>query len=219
MSNESDIFEQAKLFLPKYLTPEKTKELYVELARFPNIPSFYLSREDVEEELLQGDGWRGFIAVKFGSFEPKTVSGIILSNSCDISAENTRYLPVNVLFAPLVSIERFSSALLNLAEKSTTQIDDILSNIRKQKITNMVYLPSHQDTLRESIILLDDIHAHPLADFLSRDRTFLIRLNQTFFYIFLIKLSIHFSRFMEGVQRFPSSPLSTRPESRTPSSA
>jgi hypothetical protein len=204
VSSESDVFEQAKLFLPKNLTPNKTKELYAELTRFPNIASFYLSKEDVEEELLQGDGWRGFIAFKFGSAEARTVSGIIISNSCDISADINRSIPANILFAPLVSVGKYS-ALLNSSGKTSTQIDDTLNHIRKQKVTNIFYLPSHTDILQESLILLDDIHAHPLADFLGRDRTFLIRLNQTFFYIFLIKLSIHFSRFMEGVQRFPSS--------------
>ena len=36
MTNDREIFEQIKLFLPKYLTPEQTEELYSELKQFPN---------------------------------------------------------------------------------------------------------------------------------------------------------------------------------------
>ena len=39
---ETDFFEQIKLFLPKYLTPEKTVELFTELSKFPDNMSFYL---------------------------------------------------------------------------------------------------------------------------------------------------------------------------------
>lgn len=201
MIGETDIFEQAKLFLPKYLTPDQTKELYSELARFPNISSFYFHRDDLRNHLLQGDGWRGFVAINFETGERKTVSGIILSNSCDVSSDNVRHTPVKILFAPLVNLGKYV-ALLRESGKSDTQIQDILQSIKAQKVSHIFYLPSYTGVIEESIILLDDIHNHPLADFLQRERSCLLRLNQIFFYIFLIKLSIHFSRFQEGVQRF-----------------
>lgn len=201
MSSDSELFEQIKLYLPKYLSPEHSKELYSELSRFPNIPSFYFDRDDLREQLLQGDGWKGFIAIHFETGTRKTVSGVVISNSCDVSPENTRNTPIHILFAPLVNLAKYVE-ILRSSGKTDPQIADILAGIRAQKVSYIFYLPSHPGVIEESLILLDDIHAHPLSDFLQRERACLFRLSQTFFYIFLIKLSIHFSRFQEGVQRF-----------------
>ena len=201
MTLENDFFEQVKLFLPKYLTPEESRQLYSELSKFPDNMDFFLERADLQDQLLQGAGWRGFIAIEFSSGARKVVSGVILSNSCDISPVNFTDLPVNVLFAPLISLDRFSSTLY-AGGKSLQQIDSILVNIRKQRVTNVFYLPGRPPSVSESVILLDDVHAHPLQHFISQERAKLFTLNQYAFYLFLIKLSIHFSRFQEGVRRF-----------------
>jgi hypothetical protein len=204
MSVENDIFEQIRLFLPKYLSADQQRELFSELAKFPDNFDFYLHRDDLREMLLQGDGWRGFVVINFVTGERKTVSGIVLSNSCDIAIENQRDFPVNILFAPLIALDKYKSSLLAL-EKTGPQIEGIISNIRKQYVTSIFYIPGWSGIVEESIILLDDIHAHPLQDFLeSAQRQSIFTLNQYAFYLFLIKLSIHFSRFREGIQRFPT---------------
>lgn len=201
MNPEDDVFEQIRVFLPKYLTPEQTRHLYSELQKFPDNRSFYLERADLRDQLLQGDGWRGFVAINFATGERKTVSGVMLSNSCDISPDNPRYFPVNVLFAPLIHLAKLVERLHN-AGKTQAQIDSVVGDIRKQRITSIFYLPDHSASIPESVIVLDDIHAHPLTDFIAQERTKLFTLNQYAFYIFLIKLSIHLARFNEGVRRF-----------------
>ena len=201
MSPESDIFEQIKLYLPKYLTTDQREELYEDLKKFPDIPSYYLNNEELGQKLLQGDGWQGFIVIEFATGDRKTVSGVILSNSCDISPENVRALPVNVLFAPLIELQKYID-LLRASGKDHAQIGNIVDSVRKQRTNSIFYLPECPSSIRESLILLDDIHAHPLQDFLNRQPSSLFTLSQCFFYIFLIKLSIHFARFQEGVQRF-----------------
>jgi hypothetical protein len=204
VSVENDIFEQIRLFLPKYLSAEQQRELFSELARFPNNFDFYLLRQDLRELLLQGDGWRGFVVIDFVTGTRKTVSGIVLSNSCDIAVENQRDLPVNILFAPLIALDRYKSSLRAVG-KTEPQLEVIIGTIRKQYVTSIFYIPGGSGIIEESIILLDDIHAHPLQDFLqSGERQPIFTLNQYAFYLFLIKLSIHFSRFREGIQRFPS---------------
>lgn len=201
MSIENDIFDQIRLFLPKYLSAEQQRQLFSELAKFPENFDFYLLREDLREMLLQGDGWQGFVVIDFATGARKTVSGMILSNSCDVDIENRRDLPVNLLFAPLISLARYRR-LLSGVGKNEDQIDGIIGNIRKQYVTSIFYIPDRSGIIEESIILLDDIHAHPLQDFLGRERQSIFTLNQYAFYLFLIKLSIHFSRFREGIQRF-----------------
>lgn len=196
-----ELFEQIKLFLPKYLTPEQTRELFSELESFPNNHNFYLQNSDLKDQLLQGDGWHGFIAINFQTLERKEVSGIILSNSCDVDPDNERNLPVSVLFSPLIKLSRYED-MLSRAGQSDQQIDSVLTSIRAQKVTSVFYLPSAQFGPEEGIILLDDIHSHPLQDFISKEPSCLFTLSQYAFYIFLIKLSIHFSRFQEDVARF-----------------
>ena len=196
-----EIFEQVSLFLPKYLTPSQKQDLYSEMLRFPGTTQFYLHRPDLRDQLLQGDGWQGFIAINFHTGQIKVVSGVILSNSCDVSTDNSRSLPVNILFAPLVNLSQYEQLLLANG-KSPAQVGSQFNEIRNQKVTSIFYLPRLSGVIEESIILLDDIHVHPLRDFLEVSHEPLFQLNQFAFYLFLIKLSIHFCRFQEGIQRF-----------------
>jgi hypothetical protein len=199
-----DFFEQIKLFLPKYLSPENTEQLFSELRTFGTDPSFhknfYWTNAPVSD-LFQGDGWKGFIAVDFDTTEKKEVSGVILSNSCDIDIRNPRVHENKVLFAPLIRLSGFEQ-LLRHANKNEQQIGDTILSIRRQMTTYIFYLPEIPGTLEPSIILLDDIRAQPLRSFLETKALRLFALSQYAFYLLLIKLSIHFSRFQEGISRF-----------------
>lgn len=199
-----ELFEQIRVLLPKYLTPAEKDDLFEELKRFPDNDSFYFDREDLRNELLQGDGWRGFVAIDFLSGNRKTVSGVILSNSCDIDSANVKAFPVKILFAPIINLGKYVERL-RADGKVDDQIQSLLATVRKQRVANIFYLPPCPGVTEESFILMDDIHAHPLSDFLERDRQCLFKLNQFFFYFFIIKLSIHFCRFQEGVHRLAAS--------------
>ena len=204
MSMLDELFDQFKNFLPKYLTPSQKKELFDALSSYPDLPYHYLPPSSLDEDLLQGDGWRGFLLVNFITLEKKVVSGVILSNSCDIDPRHRRATPRSVLFAPLVSLERYGEAM-HQGGLSAERIGNALREIRAQHVTYIYYLPAGQYGPKESIILLDDIHSEPLPHFLAEDRGLLFRLSQAAFYILLIKLSIHFCRAQEGVRRFPYS--------------
>lgn len=200
---DSEFLEQIKLFLPKYLTPEQKEDLFSELAAFPNNRSFYLSSSRWPAEMLQGDGWRGFVAINFVTGERRAVSGVVVSNSCDIDPANVRGLAVNVLFSPLIALSRYAEEL-RAAGKTGDQIAQTFEAIRRQRTSSIFYLPPLIDVLPESIVVLDNIHAQPLDNFLASDHARLFTLNQFAFYLFLIKLSIHFSRFQEHFARFDS---------------
>lgn len=202
-AESSELFEQIRILLPKYLTPSEKEDLFDELKRFPNNEAFYFDRDDLRNELLQGDGWRGLIAIDFRTGNRKSVSGVILSNSCDIDTGNLSAFPVNILFAPIIKLDRYVERLRSQG-KTGDQIQSLLTTIRKQRITNIFFLPPSTGITEESFILLDDIHAHPLSDFLGSDHQPLFKMNMFFFYYFVIKLSIHFCRFQEGVHRVPS---------------
>lgn len=193
--------EEIAVFLPKYLSPREQAGLFDEIKRLPNAIAFYDRRRDLEADLLQGDGWRGLVAINFDSLERKSLSGVIISNSCDIDIANKRDISPNVLFAPIIRLSDFC-ALLERSGKSAEEIAARLDVIRSQRITSIFYLPKYDGVIDESLILLDDIHRHPLRDFVKVDRAKVFTLTQTAFYLFLIKLSVHFHRVNEGVHRY-----------------
>ncbi len=196
-----EVLDIIKLYLPKYLTPEQTAELFSELDSFPSIPSFYLPPSHDPAILLQGDAWRGLILINFHSAERRPVTGVVLSNSCDIDPANPRRMPPNVIFAPLLSVARYIDRLREHGQ-SQAQIDGHVDAIRKQGVSNIFHFPTGQFGPEESMILFDDLHAHPVDHFLGGNRERVFRLGQTAFYMFLLKLAIHFCRFQEGVPRF-----------------
>ena len=194
-------YEDISVFLPKYLSPEEQQGLFKEIKKFPDSFVFFDNSHQFDSELLQGDGWRGLVAINFQTLDKKVVSGVVISNSCDIDIRNKRDFNPNILFAPILKLESVKQKLLD-GKKSEEYIEERFSVIRKQRLTSMFYIPEKDGVINESVILLDDIHRHPLDDFVATEKTKLFTLSQAAFYLFLIKLSIHFHRVHEGVHRF-----------------
>jgi hypothetical protein len=196
---DTEFFEQIKTFLPAYLSPENKRQLFEELKSFPDNVNYYL-HDKSEEEMLQGDGWRGFLLLDAVTHDAKRVSGIILSNSCDIALDNPSYRRRRAVFCPLVELARYETLLSGI--KQEMEVRSILEDIKRQRITYIFHLPAVNGVCRESIALLDDVHSVDLGNFVSGERAKLFTLSQYGFYIFLVKLSIHFTRFQEGVVRY-----------------
>lgn len=190
-------FEQAQVFLPKYLSPEDQKELYSELLKFPEKLNYYLPRDAFPNNVLQGDGWRGFVVIDFETSDRKNLSAVVVSNSCDIDPASQVDSPRKILFAPIVNLELLRGLFVGSEEQTANKV----AAIRQQKITTMFYLPELPGLMQESVALLDDIHQQPLGRFLEGPRDKIFTLSQSAFWIFLIKLSIHFTRANESARR------------------
>jgi hypothetical protein len=204
---EGPSFEEFSVFLPRYLNPDQQKHLFDALKQFPGNKDYYLT-DAYKEELLQADGWRGFVAINFDSGERRTIAGLVLSNSCDVDLNNARDGDPNIVFAPLIKLAKFRQMLID-AGKPAADADDKIEAIKNQKISSIFYLPAHGQILEESMAILDDLHRHPLAHFAKSEKTKLFTLNQFAFYIFLVKLSIHFTRFSENLPRYDESEVLT----------
>lgn len=150
-------------------------------------------------EMLQGDGWRGFQIFSFKSGNVSAARGIVLSNSCDVSAENARVLPPNVTFAPIVKlskiVERFEAHGLDVKKVASR-----LADIKAQRVTNMFYLPADGPLDEDHVALLDDLHSMPIEVHRSNAEK-LFTLSMAGFYLFVFKLSVHFCRLQENVER------------------
>jgi hypothetical protein len=193
---DSDFGRLADTF-PKYLAPHDTKELFVEIDRFPAIN--YYSK--IDESLLQGDVWTDLNAYVYSSkgIELKPFTWMILSNTCDVAAENYRRLPPSISFAPVVALERYFG-LLEGASKE--QLDSIERDIRAQKSTGIFFLPKGAEIQQDSVVLLDSVQSMPLSMFTKDEKKVRsAQLSQPAFWVLLIKLSIHFCRAFEGVSR------------------
>jgi hypothetical protein len=191
--------DQVRLYLPQYLSPERQQGLWDELRAFPNNRSIYSTRND-DPECLQGDGWRGFVAIDFHSLSRKTLSGLVLSNSCDLGLANNRSTTPNVTFVPIMKLRRYLD-LLEERGQDEQQRAGVNTSIRRQEVTSLMHLPAIPGQMEESLALFGDVRSQPLDHFMAGDRSLLFRLSDFGFYLFLFKLSIHFNRMLEGVER------------------
>lgn len=197
--------EQLQKQIPYYLTAEDQKVLLRELKSFADsgAANFLLSdsRDTFKQIMLQGDGWRGFEVFVFDTGERRTVRGLVLSNSCDVDPENQRDWPARVMFAPIVRLSVYED-LLKKSGIDAKKIEAKLASIRAQKTSNMFFLAASDKLPEDCVVRLDDAHTMPVEAHLKREaREKLFTLNNTGFYMLVFKLSYHFCRLQERVNR------------------
>lgn len=184
--------------IPYYLTQEDKGHLVKALNSFPRV-DYYLDR--YPHELLQGDGWTSLEVIRLEDNERKLVKGILLSNSCDIDITNKRDLPAKIIFSPIIRLSRYKELLLNTIQDGN-KIENKITAIKEQKVTALFYLPKGSVLVDDYVAVLDDIHTIPLNRYTAQNgKQKLFTLSQVGFYLFLLKLSVHFCRFQENIQR------------------
>lgn len=197
--------EDFKLYLPKFLSAESDKELFDSLKGFPNnidtrIYTNYLSGTDI---IYQGDGINDMLFINLPNTDVKPVPSMILSNTCDIDIENVRNFPSQVVYAPIFNLAKYQEALYKNSKKTKEQIDSHIKAIKNQEITQIFYLPKVDDKLDDSIVFFDRVCNFP-NKLISReniDERRLFTLSDYGAYLFLLKLSIHFTRIQDKVER------------------
>lgn len=186
-------------FLPYYLTEEQKTSLASALKQFS--AQSYLYTHMYMDETLQGDCWDKVPFRDFGSGKTANIRAILLSNTCDISEENDRDLPVNLTYAPIIYLDDYETLLLK-AGLDPDLIKKKFINIKSQRITNILYLPAGANIEKDCIALLDKTVSIPFLAFANEEnKAKLVTLNQLGHYILSFKLSIHFCRLHEAVNR------------------
>lgn len=191
--------------IPYYLTAEDQKALLDELTAISRggTAEYLLGafRDSFKAVMLQGDGWRGFQLFLFETGDRRSVRGIVLSNSCDVDPENPRDVPARVIFAPLVKLAAFKD-LLEASGISAERVAAKIVAIKAQKTSNIFYLPAGGVLQEDYVVRFDDAHSMPIAAHAkSEDREKLFTLSNTGFYMLVLKLSVHFCRLHEKVNR------------------
>lgn len=197
--------EDIRLYLPKYLSPDNEEKLLKDLIDFPeNIDSRMYEFYDKQESIIyQGDCLNDMLIINLPDTKIKKSKAVILSNTCDIDKENKRKFNSNILYTPIIDLDKYRELLIANKKYKEETINSHLDEIKKQKITQIFYLPPSSDIPEERIIFFDRICSCD-SRYIDRDNVSAIRLfslSQYGFYLFLYKLSIHFTRIHEGVDR------------------
>lgn len=185
--------------IPYYLSQEAKDNLVKALKSFPDNINYYINL--YKSNMLQGDGWTHFELIRFEDGDRKKVKGIILSNSCDIDPTNRRDISPIITFAPIIKVSRYASTLKE-AGLDDKKIEGKIKAIKEQSVTTLFYLPKEGTLDEDYIALFNDLHTIPLGAFQSStNREKLFTLSQIGFYLFILKLSVHFCRFHENIDR------------------
>ena len=214
-SAKDDTLELIRTFLPKYLTPELEEKLFNTVnENFPLSIDPNLIYSVLDNNYYQGDA---LVDIPFSNFEKDSfnmayLSGILLSNSCDISSENVRLENPNFQFATIFSLDEYI-LLLEDRKIGEEKIRSFVQTLKSNRISNLFYLPEKKNgelvIIKESFVRFDLNVTLPAVIFESEhyskdyapDGDRLFSFTNYGFYLFLIKLSIHFCRFREGVFR------------------
>jgi hypothetical protein len=195
------IFEEIKKYLPQYLSIDDTKKLFNELKNFPyNIHQrFYAAIEG--NIIYQGDGIEGIPAFQLPNTQSKISQSMAISNTCDMDIQNKRNIPMRILFSQIISLGKIEKSLLE-TNIPKDKISNYIESIRQQKVTNAFYLPKGSK-IEESVVFFDYTNSFDIH-FIDRETIKdkkLFSLSDYGFYILLLKLSIHFTRIQEKVNR------------------
>ncbi|MHB1052007.1 MAG: hypothetical protein ACYCZT_02890 [Thiobacillus sp.] len=201
--------ENLSKFFPYYLTEERKAGLLAALKGIPDQRPYYVTL--VDPEPLQGDGWAGLQILRFEDGSRDRVKGVVMTNSCDLAADNTRLLPPLLTFAPLVRLKDYV-ALLESNGIPQSRLTQHTQDVRGQAINSLFYLPAGLGLAEEHIVLLQDLHTIPLVAFnADSEKSRMFSLSDVGFYLFVFKLSVHFCRLHENVDRTPSVESAAQP--------
>lgn len=201
--------DEVEKYLPQYLSASSTASLFSELKQFPeNIDKrIYTNKLKNDPSIYQGDGLQNLLCVNLPSLDARPLMGIIFSNTCDVSVENKRLFDARLAYAPIFNLDKYKKALIkkyvDSNEKSLESIESHIEEITKQNISQIFYLPKGGGLDNDSIVFLDRVNNLPSSFFnegeIKENRVF--SLSDYGFYIFLFKLSVHFTRVRENVHR------------------
>lgn len=193
-------------FLPKYLSGDSYEELKKELIKFPTNgtkSSIYTGARGFEGFLLQGDAINDVEYFHSGTGEKQRVPVILFTNTCDMSPENKRLFSSCVMFAPIMKLEKYRDTLLMKGELEKSTVENHIREIKQQKCTSVIYLPQGSGLDYEGIVFMDRMTSRVITeDLLSQFcKSRIFTLSDFGFYLFLLKISIHFSRIHERIDR------------------
>ena len=201
--------------LPAYLLDYQKERLSRALGQFQGSDSenteidysdFYLFNPP--QTLLQGDLMlsvpRPIWNIERQIFETFFSRGLLISNSCDVALDNKRTIQKDAVFAPIIPLSEFEKDLIE-KDFNRQKIESIFKQLKNQLYSNILYLPSPERAHNGFIVYLDQLFSLPNEEivFLQKDLTKhrYQTLDNFGSYLMIVKLSFHFCRVPEEVER------------------
>ncbi len=193
-----------KKHLPQYLFPRDKEELVRLIRSSPDNDgkAFYTNDRGDSNYVWQGDGFPSFTFINLLTERKRTSDAMIISNTCDVSQDNIRLSPVNLMYAPIQPLSKMEDMIR--AKYDSNRASNLLRSVRRNELTNILYLPKLLGRINESFVRFDMIqNISPSFLFGQSDwkEKRLFTLSHFGFYTTLLKLSVHFHRFQEGPGR------------------
>jgi len=198
-------YEDIYQFLPRYLCEDSQEALRKELEKFTKgaiSRSLYTNRLLNEKIIFQGDALDGMLIVRLPDPKIQTAKAIILSNTCDIDLNNERQFDSMIVYTPIFDLGKYQESL-SKNQVSESRIKDHIAAIRQQLITQIFHLPAGGFLKDEGIIFLDRVCScvNSTIDRSTIKNKRLFTLSDFGHYLFLFKLSLHFTRLTSKVDR------------------
>ena len=199
-----DLGDDIRLYLPQYLSEDKLETLKRQLKAFGeghDTGEYFTEKLKQEACLFQGDGVSALMC-NLPDTNLRHAPVMLLSNTCDMDMRNVRLNPCRLMYAPILNLEKYV-AVLGKRGFSQARIDNHVADIKAQIVSQILYLPTAILWGHDSIVLFDRAISLPLTkenlDECIRTRSF--SLSNYGFYLLLLKLSYHFTRIQEKVDR------------------
>ena len=199
-----ELADDIKLYLPQYLSEADLVSLKQQLRSFAkgyDIGQYFTDRLKCEPYLFQGDGVKALMC-NLPNPQIEEAPVLLLSNTCDMDIGNERINPCRIMYAPILNLEKYIKALQARGHEQAA-IDNHVKDIKSQVVSQILYLPTSAFWDHDSIVFFDRAISIPL----SRDsinkciQTRSFTLSNYGFYLLLLKLSYHFTRIQEKVDR------------------
>jgi hypothetical protein len=154
-------FEEISLYLPKYLSESSEQDLFDNLKDFPqNIDARMYSSAHLKEEIIyQGDGIAGLLVVNLPDKTIKQTDVTILSNTCDIDVNNPRMYGTSICYSPIINLDKYLQRLKGRKVASIERVGQFADSVRRQKISQIFFLPKGSKLQSDSFIFFDKINS------------------------------------------------------------
>jgi hypothetical protein len=198
-----NVFDDIKIYLPKYLSAESLKVLFSCLEEFPhNLKRIYTESISGEQDIFQGDGLRGVPVIKLPEPRIEKCPVMVLSNTCDTTLLNPKWHTPRLIYCPIKTVKDYEESLRR-ASLPEDKIANHLADVRRQVVSSIFYLPQGMNLPDECVVLLDHVNNCDVRVVVPHEINSrrLFSLSNYGFYVFLMKLSIHFTRVRESVDR------------------
>lgn len=195
--------DDIRQFLPTFLSQGSQSAFLDEIRHFlaSNSKPFYTSALSHQLILFQGDGLDGMLVINLPDPTIGTAPAMLYSNTCDVDPKNRRLFTTQLSYAPIFPLDRYLELLL--AEHPRARVESHEHEIRQQLITQIFFLPKGGKLQRDSLVFLDRTMSAASAT-VAREKVpdlRLFTLSDFGAWLFALKLSIHFCRVRDQVDR------------------